>query len=228
MIAYSSFQRHFNFYSSMDNNQLMKAYSKAVNFSPARIMQAYMQTSYYSRQPPDTDDIMEELLKGLSLMLNGRVSQQLLAYCIEDARPRSRSLAALAAMTSAELVRTGPLKYMVPLTASPRAPRHRRVTISMATIAWRRELQEYNCICGVWDQACEALSSASPNLESTLVIQDEVTPCLYICTLLCISPPPGPEVASASCDTEDKVDYRYIFRDLLIRNMEDHTTNRRG
>ena len=224
MIAYSSFQRHFDFYSSMDKNQMMKAYAKVVSSSPARIMQAYMQADSYSQQ--SADEIPENLQKGLSLMLNGAVSQQLITYCIEASRSHCLALTALAAMTSAELVRMGPLKYIAPLKVFPQAPGHRRVIVSMAVIAWRRELNGYSCNCGAWEQACATLSSMSPDMESTLVIQDEVTPCRYICILLCISPPPDSAVVSATVEMEDPVDYRYLFRDLLICNMIDPTINR--
>lgn len=224
MQAYSSFQRHFNFYSSMDKNQMMKAYAKVVNSSPARIMQAYMLANSYSQQPQD--EIPEELLTGLSLMLNGAVSQQLIAYCIGASRPQCWSLTALAAMTSAELVRMGPLKYMAALKAWPEAPGHRRVIVAMAMIAWRRELTGYSCDCGPWEQACATLSSMSPDLESTLVSQVEDTPCLYICALLCISPPLDSAAVSSSIDTEDPVDYRYLFRDLLINNMVNPAINK--
>lgn len=229
MIVFASFQRNIVFYSNMDHGQLRTLYSQIVSFSPARILTVDNLISVYTKgrlgtqvQQGDSFDVPCELSRAITLAIGNQVPEHFIHDCISRCNWKGYGNMVLAAFASADTIRSGPLKYLAVIKESLRERRSLHTIISLAVTGWMVNLSDSKCTCGTWGQALELISCFVPDAETTLTIQDEARIRAYICTLLDLSPPPNTLCRSGE---DRKVDYGYIFRDLLVSVFDNVTTH---
>ena len=216
MIVFTSFQRNFVFYSSMDQGQLRNLYSQLVSFSPARILVIDTLTSLYKKKRLNFTDVPCELLKVIALALGNTVPRQLIHDCMSTQEWKGCDNMVLAAFASIETIRSGPLKYMAIIKESVRDRSCLRVIISLAITGWVMKLSDSRCTCGTWAQALELISCSVPDTETTLVIQDTARISAYIRTLLDLNPPTKEPFRG----DQRPIDYGYVFRNLLVSGLD--------
>lgn len=231
MIVFASFQRNIIFYSNMDHGQLKTLYSQIVSFSPARILMVDALISVYTKGRLGNHlhcysfDVPCELARTITLAIGNQVPEQFIHECISSCHWKGYGDMVLAAFASAESIRSGPLKYLAVIKESLRERGSLHTIISLAVTAWMVKLSDSKCTCGTWCQAVELISCFVPDTETTLTIQDEARIRAYICTLLDLSPPPN---TSSRGGEHKNLDYRYMFRDLLVSifdSADDVTTH---
>lgn len=230
MIVYATFQRNILFYSTMDCGQLRTLYSRIVSFSSARILMMDALISVYKKSRLVEEENVEwescdvpcKLLSVITLAIGNRVPEYFVNKCMSSCKWKGYENMVLAAFASADIIRSGTLKYMAVIKECRRGRSSIRVIISLAVTGWMVRLSDSKCTCGTWAQAVDLISCFVSDAETTLAIQDADRISSYIVTLLDLTPPSN---RLHNCQPHRPLDYGYIFSELLVTVNSDNQSN---
>lgn len=225
MIVLASFRRNIIFYANIEYGQLRKLYSQLVSFSAAKILVIDSIISKYRKEIATLTGVQNppylsnDLIELLVLSIGNHVPEYYIRDCISSCDWKGYANVILALFASAEMIRSGPLKFITIIKEIKRDRSFHRSIISLAVTAWIIELSGSKCVCGTWTQATDLLSCFVPDTETTLAIQAVARISSYICTLLDL--PHELVNGSDEVDTDNqRLNYGYTFNDLLVPGLD--------
>lgn len=222
MILYTAYHRNITFYSNMDLGQLKTMYSQLVSYSPARVLLIDKLVSTYKAQHCHAAELVKPsvpctLSSVVTLALGNGVPKRFIHSCIVKCDFQSYDHMTLASFASVEGIRGGALRYMAVLQGQHEsARRDLHTVVATAITGWMARLSRLECTCGTWAQIMDMVSCSTADTETSLTLQSESRVADYICTLLNLSVPPAPPDTR---NNKDKVDYDYVFDELLVSDL---------